>query len=167
VISPVELKTELTDNNVDMEYHLIDAKPSDAQWVNELTINTMRPWVEASWKEESYRQHYYDLNSFDLETTKIIIVGTKRAGRISCEKNEKNLTLADLHLIPDFHGSGLGTKIIKDTINEAFSKGLGVELKCLRTNPVQGLYLRLGFKLIDQDEKRLYYRLECNKRTKR
>lgn len=143
-----------------MEYLLINAVPEDEDWVNNLTVKTMKPWVEAAWKEEADRQHYYYLNRFDLKTTQIITVDGRKAGRISSSENETTFELSDIHLEENFHGSGLGTKIINDTIAYAFSRGLTVELKCLRTNPVQNLYLRLGFSLIKEDEKRLYYRIK-------
>ena len=143
-----------------MEYKLLEAVAADGKWVDELTVMTMKPYVEAAWENEADRLHYYKLNRFDLEHTKIIIVDGRRAGRLTVRSENDLLDLADLHLLPEFHGSGLGTRIIKDIIAEAFGKNLAVELKCLRTNPVQGLYRRLGFKLIDEDEKRLYYRIE-------
>jgi len=143
-----------------MKYKLIDAVPEDSDWVNNLTVETMSSYVEASWKAEAHRQIYYKLNRFDLESTKIIEIRNGRAGRISCIADNNTMTIADIHLESTYHGSGLGTQIIKDTINKAFKNGLAVELKCLRTNPVQNLYIRLGFKRIKEDEKRLYYRLE-------
>ncbi|MDC7228449.1 MAG: GNAT family N-acetyltransferase [Spirochaetales bacterium] len=141
-----------------MEYQLRAARPDDAAWVNILTKETMNPWVEAAWEAEEDRQHYYYLNRFNLETTRIIEVNGRSAGRISLEISEKTLNLADIHIAEEFQGHGLGTKIIKDKLAEAVKKGLDVELKCLRSNPVQNLYIRLGFKLILQDEKRLYYK---------
>lgn len=143
-----------------MEYYLVAAVPEDAEWVNDLTVISMKPWVETSWETYAERQRYYELNSFSLQTTKIIIANKKRAGRISCSIDGNTFSLDNLHLLPTFHGSGLGTKIITDTINDAHAKNMTVELKCLKTNPVQNLYIRLGFSLINEDEKRLYYRNE-------
>ncbi|HAK47418.1 MAG TPA: hypothetical protein DCO79_16050 [Spirochaeta sp.] len=62
-----------------MEYQLKAAVTEDAEWVNELTYNTMRPWVEESWPSETDQRHYYELNIFDL---------------------------SDIHLAPAFHGNG-------------------------------------------------------------
>ena len=143
-----------------MNYTLTDAVPEDEDWVNALTRNTMRPYVEESWMQDKDREYYYKLNSFDRENTGIIRVDNRRAGRLTVLRDADKLDLADLHLLPAFHGSGLGTEIITDVISQAFSEGLAVELKCLKTNPVQNLYIRLGFKLVEEDEKRLYYRIE-------
>ena len=143
-----------------MNYILVKATPQDEDWVNNLTRATMKPYVESSWTDLKDQEYYYHLNRFDLAHTSIIFVKEKKAGRLTISQDDTVLTLEDLHLLPEFHGRGLGTKIIKDVIEQAFASGLAVELKCLKTNPVSNLYNRLGFKLIKADEKRLYYKIE-------
>ncbi len=144
-----------------MNYKLIEASPGDADWVNELTLKAMKPYVEESWQTEKERQHYFSLNSFDPDHTKIITVEGVRAGRLTVYTENNVINLAELHISPEFHGRGIGTGIIKDTVADAFSKSLPVELKCLKTNPVKNLYKRLGFKLVKEDSKRLYFRIEA------
>lgn len=145
--------------SVKSEYRLLPATSADEDWVDALTYKTMKPYVEASWAEEAERRRYYELNRFDLEHTKIIYKGARRIGRLTTRIAGETLELEEIHLIREFHGRGLGTRIIGDVIKEASAEGLLVELKCLKTNPVQKLYSRLGFRLINEDEKRLYYRL--------
>lgn len=143
-----------------MNYNFSNAVPQDETWVNDLTRATMKPYVEKSWSTAEERENYYRLNRFNLQYTRIILVNGQKAGRLTASQNNKILTIENIHLLPEFHGSGLGTKVISDIIETALSKGLAVELKCLKTNPVSSLYERLGFKLKEQDEKRLYYRIE-------
>jgi ribosomal protein S18 acetylase RimI-like enzyme len=143
-----------------MEYILRDATPEDREWVDALTEKTMGTYIRASWQTEEKYQHYLRLNSFNLESTKIIIADGKRAGRLSISRKEQVLHLDNLHLETDFHGRGIGSRVIIDTIETACSEGRVLELKCLKTNPVQSLYTRLGFSLIKEDEKRLYYRIK-------
>ncbi|MBI9108577.1 MAG: GNAT family N-acetyltransferase [Spirochaetales bacterium] len=142
-----------------MEYQLRDAVSEDEQWVNSLTEQTMGSYIRETWDTDSEYRHYLDLNCFDLGTTKIIIADGKKAGRISYCRDGQTFHLDNLHLDSDFHGRGLGTRIILDTLEIARAESLPLELKCLKTNPVQTLYIRMGFTLIKEDEKRLYYRI--------
>lgn len=143
-----------------MEYKLIDAVPEDAAWVDSLTEKTMETYIRAAWKTEEEYQHYLCLNRFVLEATQIIIVDGKKAGRLSCRREDGSFHLDELHIEENFQGLGLGSRILGDMIELARSEGLPLELKCLRTNPVHNLYIRLGFSLIKEDEKRLYYRIK-------
>ena len=147
-----------------MRYKLVKAVQKDAAWVDELTVKTMRPWVEKAWDSPEAREHYYSLNKFDPENTSIIILNGKRAGRLTVRITETCLMLDELHIDDSFRGQGLGTEIIRDVLEIAEQKQLPVELKCLKTNPVRFLYDRLGFRIKAEDEKRLYYRFETGRK---
>ncbi len=146
-----------------MKYHLYPAGNEDAGWINKLTRETMKPYVDLSWTTESEQEAYYKLNEFDEESTMVIVVDGEKVGRLTCITENKSIDLAELHLIPSFQGKGLGSIIIKDVIDDAALKALTVKLKCLRTNPARNLYRKLGFVQVDEDDKRLYFEYPAEK----
>src|SRR5271165_1717803 len=59
------------------------AVASDEEFVNALTREAMRPYVEATWPSDEEREEYYWLNRFQQNETEIIQVDGEDAGRIT------------------------------------------------------------------------------------
>src|SRR5262249_10923806 len=50
-----------------------------------------------------------------------------------------------LHILTEFQGKGLGTKVFKDVLVEADAMGIPVIGQVMKNNPAWRLYQRLGF----------------------
>jgi ribosomal protein S18 acetylase RimI-like enzyme len=74
----------------------------------------------------------------------------------------ENLRLVDISLLPEFSGSGVGTKIISDLQSEAGEKNLPLILNVARNNPSAfRLYQKLGFQTTGEEE--MYVSMEWRK----
>jgi ribosomal protein S18 acetylase RimI-like enzyme len=61
----------------------------------------------------------------------------------------KEIRLAEIALLPEDRNRGAGTDLIRDLAEEAKEMGLPLRLHVVKFNRAIGLYLRLGFALVD------------------
>lgn len=67
-------------------------------------------------------------------------------GRIYLHRRHDELRLIDIALIPEARNQGLGSKLLKDLLDEAQASALPISIHVENFNPALHLYQRLGFK---------------------
>lgn len=111
------------------------------------------PWSEdekASFIAFQFRaQHQFYQQQFAAAEYLIIVDGEAPIGRVYLDRRADELRLIDIALIPDRRGSGLGTQLLEDLLDEARARRLPVRIHVERFNPAMSLYLRLGFKPVE------------------
>ena len=132
------------------------AVASDEEFVNALTRKTMRLYVEATWPSDEEREEYYWLNRFQQNETEIIQVDGEDAGRITITRRPGCIVLEEIHIAPRFQGRGIGQMLIRKVLAEADERRIPTELKVLKKNPAQKLYMQLGFVTVRDADERLY-----------
>lgn len=90
-----------------------------------------------------YQEHYVGAQ-FD-----VLLVDGAPAGRLYVHRRESEIRLVDISLLPEFRGSGVGTKLLSELMSEAEAAGKPLTIHVEKYNPAMRLYLRLGFKPID------------------
>ena len=103
------------------------------------------------------RQHY--LTFFPHAAYCLICLEDNRPiGRIIIDRSNEEILLLDIALLPEYRNGGIGTRIIRDLMNEAQCKGQPIYLHAEIFNPAQRLYERLGFSKIGMDG--IYFKME-------
>jgi len=88
---------------------------------------------------------------FKPAPAQIICIGDRRIGWMQVADYAGHLHLRQLHLVRDFRGQGIGTRLIKDLLRRGDALGKPVSLDVMHGNPARLLYLRLGFRQMSQD----------------
>jgi ribosomal protein S18 acetylase RimI-like enzyme len=70
-------------------------------------------------------------------------------GRLYVDRWEKEIRIVDITLLPEFRGSGIGTKLLHDLQEEARAAGKALTIHVERFNRALGLYQRLGFQQVE------------------
>jgi ribosomal protein S18 acetylase RimI-like enzyme len=70
-------------------------------------------------------------------------------GRLYVARWEKEMRIVDITLLPEFRGTGLGTKLLRDLQEEARSAGKSLTIHVERFNRALQLYQRLGFQQME------------------
>jgi ribosomal protein S18 acetylase RimI-like enzyme len=70
-------------------------------------------------------------------------------GRLYVARWEKEIRIVDITLLPEFRGSGIGTKLLRELQNEARAAGKSLTIHVERFNRALTLYQRLGFKQME------------------
>jgi GNAT superfamily N-acetyltransferase len=90
-----------------------------------------------------YQEHYGDAQ-FDL-----VLMDGSPAGRLYVHRRNAEIRLVDISLIPELRGKGVGSALLRELMAEAEGAGKPLTIHVEKYNPAMRLYLRLGFKPIE------------------
>ena len=79
-------------------------------------------------------------------------------GRLYVDRWENEIRIVDITLLPEFRGSGIGTKLLQELKDEARRAGKALTIHVERFNRALALYQRLGFRQIE--DKGVYLLME-------
>ena len=133
-------------------YRLRAATEADAAFVYRVRVAGLKDYVARIWGwDEAYQTKRF-AEHFSPARYQIVVVEGGDAGALSVEDRADEVFLADIELLPEYRGRGLGTAIIAAIVADAAARGLPVSLQVLKVNPARRLYERLGFVLTGQTE---------------
>src|SRR5438045_2527275 len=84
-------------------------------------------------------------------------------GRLYVARWEKEIRIVDITLLPEFRGSGIGTKLLRELQDEARAAGKSLTIHVERFNRALGSYQRLGFKQVE--DKGVYLLMSWGEKT--
>jgi ribosomal protein S18 acetylase RimI-like enzyme len=98
---------------------------------------------------EAQTHHY--AREYDPSGFFIIEQAGQPIGRLYRERQEEEIHLIDIALIPEVRGGGLGSVLLQEILDEAAAEGIAVTIYVEHFNPAKRLYQRLGFKEIGEN----------------
>jgi GNAT superfamily N-acetyltransferase len=133
------------------DYFLRPARREDFAFAAAIYIDSMRPLMLrlARWDEEERRAALR--RSFTAADTSIVILDGRDIGWIQVTERDTDYNLAQLQLLDDFCGLGIGTRLIGGLLDKATRDGKTVSLSVIRINRAIRLYERLGFRIVDPE----------------
>lgn len=97
----------------------------------------------------SARCRHYD-SVYPCRDDSIILLDGEAAGLLSINRDETALNLVDIALLPEHHGRGVGTRLLRELQQEATESGKPLRLHVLAENAAAvRLYQRLEFAEIE------------------
>ena len=143
-----------------MTYALRPAGEADVPFLWHLRVAAMKEYVARTWGwDEGFQRHYFR-EHLDLLRLEIIGVGEVSIGALAVEARDGVTFLANIEILPEYQGQGVGSAIIQDLCEQAEQKGQTVELQVLKVNPARRLYERLGFREVGETETHFQLRLD-------
>ena len=80
----------------------------------------------------------------------LILLNELLIGRMLIDRRDEEIYLADITLLAEHRGAGIGTSLMRDLQREAAEAGKPVRFRVLKTNRAVRFYERLGFSKIDE-----------------
>jgi ribosomal protein S18 acetylase RimI-like enzyme len=132
------------------------AVPEDEAFLYKLYCSTrsqeMAAWGWNAAQQEAFlqmqfraQQHHYRTQESDADHS-IIMKDGREIGRIIVVRSDSEICLADIALLTEYRGAGIGIALIRGLFEEARESGKPVTLHVEKSNRAAGLYERLGFK---------------------
>jgi GNAT superfamily N-acetyltransferase len=90
-----------------------------------------------------YREHYPGASFQVIERDGEAI------GRLYVARWEREIRIVDISLLPEFRGTGIGTKLLGELQEEAGAAGKSLTIHVERFNRALQLYQRLGFREVE------------------
>lgn len=145
-----------------MEYRLRPAVPEDHDWIYACKAASVRPYVESIWGwDEAFQQQDFDRDFAAIGQFRVIETAEKPLGFLQVVESENCVELAELHLLPDYRGQGIGSCVLRGLLAHCRKRRCPLRLGCFKENyRAQALYRRLGFRQISETES--HYILEIS-----
>lgn len=128
-------------------YKLILMTNEDYEFVYEVKKNAYKKYVEMNWEtwnEEVQRELYKKFIETYKNNIYVINLNGQKIGFYQGETLENGAyDIGNICIIPEYQGKGLGTQILKDTLEQ--NKEQNIHIQYFKQNPVGNLYTRLGF----------------------
>lgn len=131
----------------------------DLQFLRALYASTRADEMSAvDWPEEQKNaflgmqfeaQHKYYSEQFSAADFLVVERGGEAIGRIYLDRRIDELRLIDIALVPEARNQGLGKALLLDLLDEARAAAFPVRIHVEQFNPAMRLYLRLGFRPIE------------------
>lgn len=88
----------------------------------------------------------------------LILSGEVPVGRLLVNREPDKIYLVDIALLPEHRGTGIGTAVMNDLVEEADNSGAVLSLHVMKTNPAARLYNRMGLAVTADDG--LYFEMQ-------
>lgn len=134
------------------------ARPGDYAFALQLYLETIGPLLKAlgTW-DETVAARRFD-NEFRRHPSQVICVGSSDAGWLQISRDDSSIYLDQVHLAEGYRNRGIGSSLVRAVMTLAERLQLPVVLNVIRGNPAIALYLRLGFRVVNEDQELLRMR---------
>jgi GNAT superfamily N-acetyltransferase len=99
---------------------------------------------------ELAEQDQFFAKAWRPKTHAIVVADDQPCGYVSIDDRVDAIIVRELVILPSFQSRGIGTAILRETMERARGRGIPVHLGTHDQNRAQELYRRLGFREIDR-----------------
>jgi len=138
-----------------MQIALRPAIAQDFEYCKRLYFTGMKKIIEELGLDMTAQTVGFHEN-WELAEVRIIAVGTSDAGWLQSSVRDDGLFVAQLFVDDPFQRQGIGTEVMNRLIGEATVLNRAVRLAVVKTNPALRLYVRLGFHITHEDDRKFY-----------
>ena len=110
-------------------------------WTDDEKESFLRMQFQA---QHTHYQQHFSAGKFEL-----VEVDGEPAGRLYQWRKSDEHRIIDIALLPNFRNRGIGRRIMGDILRDAGDANLPVLIHVEHNNPAMNLYLRLGFKKLE------------------
>jgi ribosomal protein S18 acetylase RimI-like enzyme len=96
-----------------------------------------------------YQQQHFRQANPDADFA-VVVLGDTEIGRLYVERNEDEISIIDIALLPEHRGKGIGGRLLQQLLQEASETGRPIRIHVSKANgPAISFYLRHGFEKVD------------------
>ena len=124
---------------------------SDLNYLLWLRKQTMDEHLMESGISLSNEDHLLRIN-YLFDQAQVIVLAGQDIGLLKIDEQESNIEIVQIQIDPKFQGKGIGRQIVSNVIDKSKVLKKNVLLSVLKENKARELYLRIGFKIIGEDD---------------
>ena len=107
-----------------------------------------------SW-DDRWQRNYFD-EKWKGAAYQIILVEDHPVGTFWTVEEKDHILVREIQVLPEFQGRRIGTTLMKRLLKNAKTRQLPVRLGLLKANRARHFYERLGFRVYEETQNRLY-----------
>jgi GNAT superfamily N-acetyltransferase len=143
-----------------MDVHLRAYRNEDFHFARQLYFETMRWAIERLFGWDQARQEAAFAGWFHSDEVDIIVANGIDVGWIQRREDRGAIFLGSIYVVPEMQRKGIGTRVIQSLLDLGRQRSQPVALAVMKINPAIALYKRLGFRITDEDEYKLYMKAD-------
>ena len=138
-------------------YIVRPSTPGERDLIYTLKAESVRPYVEKIWGwDEEFQQKDFDSDFASVAHFSVIEIDGKFIGFLQFYFESSYLDVAEIHLLPEYRGKGIGSDILLCLQNDCLIKKRTMRIGCFKENlRATSLYQKLGF--IQTEETNTHY----------
>ena len=138
-------------------YIVRPSTPGERDLIYTLKAESVRPYVEKIWGwDEEFQQKDFDSDFASVAHFSVIEIDGKFIVFLQCYFESSYLDVAEIHLLPEYRGKGIGSDILLCLQNDCLIKKRTMRIGCFKENlRAKSLYQKLGF--IQTEETNTHY----------
>ena len=134
-----------------MNLSLQPAVESDHEFLYRLHCATMREYVDRTWGWDDEQQQTAFARRLSANHHLLILLDGDSVGMLELEHHPTELFIANIQILPEKQGQGIGSAIIREIVELAQSSDAIATLQVLEVNErARRLYERLGFRVVSE-----------------
>jgi ribosomal protein S18 acetylase RimI-like enzyme len=137
------------------------AEPADRDRLDALRRAAYRDLFDATWggwDEERHARHF--AACWDRGSIRLVFEDDAFVGMLQVVATDTEVEVAEVQVHPDHQGRGLGTRLLREVLDDARRTGRDVVLSTgLRNDGALRLYARLGFDEVRRTDTHVHLRL--------
>jgi len=111
-------------------------------------------------RQQFHAQTTHYASHFSQADFLIVMQGKTRIGRLVIDRDQTEIRVIDIAILPQWRGQGIGTRLMTDILTEGRVSDRPVRLHAEKMGRVVEFYRRLGFEVIE--EKEMHFYMECS-----
>ena len=137
--------------NEETNLSLREATPEDEPFLLEVYASTRWEELEGMGLNDEQKHAFIKMQFLARERcyprvdNRIILFEGRPVGRLQVDRGDAAILLRDIEILTEFRNAGIGSRLIKDLMQEATEAGKPIGLHVLASSPAARLYERLGF----------------------
>ena len=135
-----------------MDYKLRPALETERDVIFDTYRTTVGLYVKDAWGWDEKKQKEGFWIHHPVDEFQVIETDNQFAGGIHIKEDNNDIYIKMVFLLAAYQKKGIGSKLITDIQNLSRTKGKGLRLKVIKSNPALNLYQNLGFKIEYEDE---------------
>lgn len=143
-----------------MNIQIRRARATDTEFARAVYFETMRDRIEPLFGWDQRHQEASFAGWFDFQQAAIIVADERDIGWMQTRDGADEVFLGSLYVIPEMQRRGIGTRVLRELIDQSHRSSRALTLAVMKNNPAIQLYERLGFRVTHEDQYKFYMRLE-------
>jgi ribosomal protein S18 acetylase RimI-like enzyme len=137
-----------------MGYQLVPVVPKDEAWLEQLRRSVYRELFFATWGSWDEARHLrHCAECWERGGISSVEIDSVRVGMIQLFDHPDGVEIGELQIQPSYQNRGIGTRLLRDTIDRAHEQHKKISLSvALKNERAYRLYERLGFQKVAQND---------------
>ena len=131
---------------------VVSASDADYEFSYQVKKLAQGPHITERWGWDEDKQRRFHRKAWEEERPDVITYQEEQIGTITVLKENNCVRVAQFFILPEYQRQGIGSFLLEGILKNADTAGKLSKVTFLEGSPVESLYRRYGFNLVEQGD---------------